>query len=330
MQFAFPEYWTWLLGIPVTIAILYLVFRRVTYITESWFSPDQYSRSHPFLKFGMRTAGFSLLFIALLGPYLNRKQESVSLVGREIFILLDVSASMNAQDVRPSRLEKAKEELGHLINHLKGDKIGLILFTEHAYLQCPLTQDYEALSLFLEMAGTYQFAQTGTQFRSAMVMAMDRFRHSETDQTLPDSRAIILVSDGEDFGDTYASLIGRLNQARIKVFPVGVGTAEGARVPRYEQGKQQGFMRREDGSVARSVLKDEDLKNLAVAFNTPYYKLDRSDQTLGELEERLYALTASPVETRILQVNNNLYQGVLLMAILLLFASMTLMPTRKL
>ena len=328
MKVIFPEYWIWLLGIPLSIGILFLVYKRVALITETWFSSDEYERSYPMIKFGLRVAGFVLLFMALVGPYWGEKEGESNLLGREIFILLDVSASMNAEDIKPSRLEKAKRELKMVINHLDGDKVGLILFTESAYVQCPLTHDRQAVSLFLDLAETRQFAQTGTQYRSALATAMDRFLNGSP-ESANTSRGIILVSDGEDFGDTYASLIERLKQSDVRVFPVGVGTYEGAPIPQFVNNKKKGYKRFEDGTVAISRLIDDDLQNLANEFGTRYIRLSNPTESLSELEKDIDDLASSPLDTQVAKVKNNKFQVFLFFSVMSLFVSLFLMPIRK-
>ena len=328
MNVVYPQYWIWMLGLPVSIGIMFLVYKRVNQIIDIWFSEDQYERSRPLTKFFLRSAGFILLFVGLLGPYWGNYEQKIGVVAREFYIVMDVSASMNAEDIKPSRLERMKRELKQLIAKLKGDKIGLILFTENAYVQCPLTHDHEAVSMFLDMAETEQFAQTGTQFRSALATAMDRFVNTESSDPNT-SRSIILVSDGEDFGDTYASLIERLKDARIEVFTVGVGTYEGAPIPQKTEQNIQSFKRYEDGTMVISRLVDEDLKSIASEFGTHYVSLDEPYDNLGELERQIYSLTASPIEAQMEKVENNRYQIFLFFSVIFLFSSMFLMPIRK-
>ncbi|MCI4668905.1 MAG: VWA domain-containing protein [Bacteroidia bacterium] len=326
MKFAFQEYWIWMLGIPVSLGIMFLVYKRVGQIIQTWFSSDQYARSYPFLKFILRGSSFALLFIALLGPYSETREEQVSIMGREVYIILDVSASMNATDIHPSRLSKAKQEIKKLVDHLKGDKIGLIVYTEHPYNQCPLTQDHEAVKLFIDMAQTDQYQQTGTQLRSALVMALDRFQNTQKDASQI-SRAIVLISDGEDYGDSYTSLFHRLKDQNIKVFPVGIGTAAGAPVPVAPNSRD--YKRMKDKSVIISRLVDDDLRRFANEFGTTYVRLDNDLKNLDELISQIYSMTATPLEVSIEQVANNRFQFFLFAAIILLFASMIVMPIRK-
>jgi len=328
VKFAFPEYWIWMLGIPVSLGIMYLVYKRVSQIIFTWFSKDQYERSFPLLKFGLRALAFVLLFMALLGPYQSTSEEQVNIMGREIYLLLDVSASMNATDIQPTRLERAKLELQKLVDQLKGDKLGLILFTENPYVQCPLTQDHEAVKLFIQMAETEQFTQTGTQFRNALALALDRFNHIEM-ESQQISRAVVIISDGEDHGDSYASLIERMKRQGIKVFTVGIGTDEGAPIPVSIQSSNPSYKRQEDGEVVISRLEDDALREIGKAFGTEYLRIDQDMVSTEKLEGQIYDITASALETSIEQVKNNQFQVFIFISVVLLVASMFIMPIRK-
>lgn len=317
-----------MLGIPVSLGVIFLVYKRVSQILVLWFSPDQYARSRPYLKFGLRSVAFVLLFVGLVGPYWGVSERQVNSLGREIFVLLDVSSSMNATDVQPSRLERAKQAFQAILPSLQGDRLGLIVFTEHPYVQCPLTQDHGAFQLFMNMARTDQFKQTGTQLRSTMSRVVERL--SETQTLRPDvSQAVVLISDGEDYGDLYASIIERLRQRNIKVFVVGIGTLPGAQVPIIEEGRMKGYYRYKDGSPVISQLREEPLRSLAQAFGTEYVPLRTPEDNLQPLADQLNQLAASPLETRIEEIENNKYQAFLFISVILLFTSLFLMPIRK-
>ena len=328
MDVVYPAYWFWWLAVPVSLGIIYLVYRRVAYITENWFAPETYARSYPFFKFWLRAGAFVLLFVALLGPYWGERPSQTPVLGREIYILLDVSASMNAEDVRPNRLAKVKEELRSLIDAMKGDKIGLIVFAENAYVQCPLTTDYQAVKLFLDLASSNQFAQTGTNFRAALGVALNRFSNLENPNDKL-SRVIILVSDGEDFGGKYTSIIDRFRQFYVRVFTVGVGTLEGAPIPHSEKGIQLGYKSHEDGTRAISYLQEESMQQIAAASGTNYIRIDDKTQSLEALQDQLQKLSVSPLSSRIEQVKNNKYQIFLGISLVLLLISLFIMPIRK-
>lgn len=328
MNWVFPEYGYWALAIPVSVGIIYLVYRRVEGLTRQWFAKGTYRMSAPLLKFVLRTVGFMLLFPALAGPYWETQPREVDRLGREIYLLLDVSASMNATDIAPSRLKKAKRELKRLLLQLQGDRVGLIVFTDYAYVQCPLTRDHRLLEEYLDMVDSDQFAQSGTQYRNALGTAYERLMAGEDRQGMS-SKAIVLISDGGDFGDTYTSISERLKLQGIKVFPVGIGTYDGAFVPRQASQSGQGYIKQADGSPVVSYLMDESLKQLARDFGTRYVSIEENYQDLHELEAQLLRLDASPFATQKEQVDLNRYQFLLGLALLLLMVSMFIMPIRK-
>lgn len=277
----------------------------------------------------MRMVGFGFVFISLIGPYLAQEDREVPRVGRDIFFLLDVSASMNARDLKPSRLEKARREVRRLIGNLEGDRVGIVAFTDVGYVQCPLTEDMSAALTYLDLLETDQFAQQGTQLRSALAVALERFQSLEENHPDRRARVIVLISDGEDHGDKYTSLVNRLKQSGVMVFPVGIGTYDGAPVPTDPADARSGYMRNEEGQMVISQLTDESLRTLASEFNTSYLAMTDDRDHLDRLEEQLYSMSASPLERNMEAVAGNQYQIPLFFAIMLLTGSMFLMPIRK-
>ncbi|MEO0472166.1 MAG: VWA domain-containing protein [Bacteroidota bacterium] len=328
MGFYHIHNWIWLLAIPVVAGILYFLYLRVNGIVQNWFSEDEYERNFAILKQSFRLGAFSLMVLALMGPYFGENSSETDLLRRNIYILLDVSASMNAEDLQPSRLEKARKELKSMIRKLEGENIGLILFAENAYVQCPLTQDHEALMLFLDLAESHQFSQTGTSFRNVLLKAEARF--DELAQA-PEfrSNAVVLVSDGEDHGDRYVSLIERLKRQQVKIFPVGVGTTAGAAIPLLQNGRKQGFIRHPDGSLAISQLIEEPMQDLASEFDTSYRRLNDQDDALDRLAEDIEQMAASPYASAFREMAGNRYQILLFLAFLLYVATFFMMPIRN-
>ncbi len=329
VRIAFPEYWLWWLGLPVSLGVIYLVYKRVSHMIRSWFSKEQYDRNHPFTKMLIRMVGFTLLFVALLGVYFPQEEQNVPRVGRDVMFLLDVSSSMNARDLRPSRLEKSRRELRRLIGKLEGDRVGIIAFTDVGFVQCPLTEDLAAALTYLDLLATNQFAQTGTQFRSALTVALDRFRSQEEQNLGRRARIIVLISDGEDHGDTYTSLVNRLKQSGVVLFPVGVGTYNGAPVPLDADDLRSGYVRNESDAMVISRLEDESLEDLASEFNTTMMTMTDDRDHLDQLEEQLYSMSASPLERNLQAVAGNQFQVPLFISFVLLLGSMFLMPIRK-
>lgn len=321
----FADYGGWLLLlIPAGIAAVFAFVRSVR-ATTGWFNETDYHFLYPVFKLILRGVALLLIGLALMGPYWGRLPEKVNKMGREVYFLLDVSASMMTEDIKPSRLAKIKKELKKAVTALKGDKMGLIVFTSDAYVQCPLTNDYRALLLFIDLVSSEQFSNTGTDFRAALSMALKRFTETEK-AAMKMSRSIVLISDGEDFGETYTSVTERLKQEGIMLFTVGIGTYEGGRVPNFRRGKQDGWKKNSDGSPAISQLKDESLRNLAEEFGTQYHNIDQPVDDLGPIIDQVKLVSASIMDSQTELTKVNRYQFPLLLGIILFGVSMFWMP----
>ena len=272
------------------------------------------------------------LAISIVGPWWGRVEEQISQLGREVYFLIDVSASMQTEDIKPSRFDKVKKEVRDMINQLQGDKVGIIAFTTKAYVRCPLTNDYKAALLFLDILEPTQYSSSGTDFRSALKLAYTRFFKGDQleeggeGQRKKVTRSVVLISDGEHFGEEYQSLVQRMQDAGITVFPVGVGTYAGGKVPNFRGKRQMGFKKNDDGSAAISTLTDDALMDLADQFGVEYVRIDDQIDDLNPVLNQIETQAASVVdrESRLAEVNR--YQIFLLLTVLCFFASMVLMP----
>ncbi|MEQ9304534.1 MAG: VWA domain-containing protein, partial [Marinoscillum sp.] len=153
------------------------------------------------IKFGVRTLYFLLILAALLGPSFGDTSREIKSVGKDIFVCIDLSESMNAFDIQPSRLEKVKFELKNIVEAFSSDRIGLIMFSNEAFMQCPLTYDNNALNLFIQALNTSLVPNSGTDFGPPLEMALKKLSDGESSVTQQKSKIIVLISDGEDFGE---------------------------------------------------------------------------------------------------------------------------------
>lgn len=328
MNWANGSFGWWLLLIPAGIVLVVFIFLRSEKIFKVWLRSDEYKFYDPVTKLVLRISGLVLLGIALIGPYWGRVEQKVSVLGREIYLVVDVSASMNAEDIKPSRLEKVKRELKVMVSELRGDKVGLIVFTSNAYVQCPLTDDFNAVNLFIDLIQTDQFANTGTKFRAGLSMALERF--TNTEKSLEKiTRSIVLISDGEDFGSGYTSVLDRLTEEEITVFAVGIGTNAGAPVPNIVLGQKRGYKKDANGQPALSKLEDKSLLEIADVFGTEYFKLNKQIKSLKPVTEQIKLLSASVMDSKVEQVNNNRYQWFAVIGLICLVLSMVWMPIRS-
>lgn len=323
-----PEYWPWAVFMLPILAMIGVIYYRSRRATGWWFDAADMHFFIPEAKLVMRGLVGLLLMAALLGPFWGRMEQEIPMRGREVYFLIDVSASMNCEDIKPTRLDKVKRELKRSIEQMNGDRVGLIVFTSDAYVQCPLTSDLNAANLFLDLVGTAQFSNSGTNFREALQTALTRFEDTEdsTEVRRKLSRSIVLISDGEDFGGEYGSVVGRLKEHDIKVFPVGVGTYEGAQVPDYRNGQKVGYKRAEDGGQAISQLKDATLQDIAGSFGTEYLALDDQFDNFDPVVDQIKMLSAQELDRQSRYAEVNRYQWFLGLGVILFIATLFWMP----
>ena len=222
-----------------------------------------------FIKLIIRSIYFVLIIIALMAPSFGDIKKEIKSVGKDIYILVDLSQSMNVQDIQPSRLEKVKFELKRVTEAFNSDRIGLVIFSSDAFVQCPLTFDQGALNIFIETLSTNLVPVAGTDFASALDLTLKRFKNSETSSKDTKSKVVILISDGEDFGDETENAADELENYGVKLFTVGVGTGEGGRVP-----GENGFKRDDNGKLVTSKLNSDALKKLAKITGGKYYEIN--------------------------------------------------------
>jgi len=203
--------------------------------------------------------GIIFILLASVGPQIGMKLTEFTREGVDIFILLDTSVSMNAIDVKPSRIEKAKYELGRLLNSLEGDRAGLIAFAGSAHLHCPLTEDYSASRLFLNMMDTDLITTQGTDLAAAIQLALDHVENNNEK-----FKVFVLVSDGEDHLGEAVTLAEHAQKMGIIIHTLGVGTLAGGPIPIYDDnGKRLKFKKNRSGQVVTSILNESTLDEIA-------------------------------------------------------------------
>ncbi len=255
-----------------------------------------------FVKFPLRILYFGLLMIALLGPTFGTSKRYVQAVGKDIYVLFDLSRSMNVRDVSPSRFEKARFELKSLIQSLEADRLGIIGFAEEAFLECPLTYDRSALLLFLQSLNTGIIGKGGTSFLPALSMALDRFDDSEERNQRFKSRLIVMISDGEDFGEDYLSILGQLRERGIPVFTVGIGTEEGGKIPYGNQ-----FIYNSKGKAVVSRLNSSSLELVASKTQGRYFHISKDKNEMPQLIQTVKELQGQRIDQKAIKVANNKY-----------------------
>lgn len=270
------------------------IARRSARLLPRWFANRRGHR--PYTVLALRLAGLACAYIALLGWASPSGIERPPARGRQIFFVVDVSASMNVADLRPSRLVKVKLELERAVTQLAGDQMGLIVFANYAYTLCPLTTDVPTLSTYLDMISTGQFVAQGSELRPALYEARRRFDDEalRSGDDADRARVVVLITDGEDHGGKFSSAIALLRDVGAVVVPVGVGTRAGGLVPELDAaGRPSGVRQAPGGGVARSARQDAALQKLADAFDQPYFILDAADDSFAPVVRHIERLPAA-------------------------------------
>ena len=224
--------------------------------------------------------GFVFLMIALLQPQWDKQEEVVEQEGRDLLIAVDISRSMLAKDVEPSRLEFAKQKIKKLLYNLSCERVGLILFSGTTVLQCPLTTDYAAFFMFLDQIDAETISSGTTSIDQAIRQALAVFDKLTTKKT----KLLCLFTDGEDFSTNLSGIKEQAASQGLSIFTFGVGSEHGAPIPIIDQnGKQTGFEKDDQGNVIMSKLNEGILSNLSKKTGGKYIHATTSDHDVQEL-----------------------------------------------
>lgn len=247
-------------------------------------------------KFLLLFIGTVLLIIATSGPRIGSKLQEVEHKGREILIALDVSNSMLAEDIKPSRLERSKQLISRMVDRMSNDKIGLIVFAGDAYTQIPITDDYSSVKMFLSGAGPDMVSKQGTAIGSAIHLAVRSFSSQESEreagESIP-SQAIVVITDGENHEDDAVGEATQAAEQGIKVYTVGLGDPNGVPLP-LSPGSSA-TRRDRDGNVVVSKLNEKLLKKVAEEGRGAYIPCDRINSLMDELDK----LERAELKTRV-------------------------------
>lgn len=266
-----------------------------------------------FFKLTVRTIIFALLIISFLGPSFGDAKREIKSVGKDIMICVDLSKSMEAFDVQPTRLEKVKYEMKRIVEAFNSDRVGVIIFSSEAFMQCPLTYDQNALNLFIETMNSSLVPSSGTDFGPPLRMALDKLSNQEGSSTQQKSKVIILISDGEDFGDQTGEIDKEIEEKGIKLFTLGVGTEKGSQIM-----TGRGYKTDAQGNPVISKLNSSELKSLASKTNGQYFEINESRNDVAKLINTIGKIEGELRDARFVDVSANRYYFFLLAALILL------------
>ncbi|MBX9851119.1 MAG: VWA domain-containing protein [Cytophagaceae bacterium] len=261
-----------------------------------------------FYKFLIRSGYFSLLIIALLGPSFGNVKKEIKSLSKDIYLVVDLSLSMNATDVEPSRIEKVKQSLKKINRSLTSDRIGIIIYTSTAHIQCPLTFDKEAVDLFIETLNPGLLSHGGTDLSTGLELAHEKFDKNDL------NKIIIVFTDGEDFGNKSKDIVRKIEKSNIHFFMVGVGTLEGGKIPfngKYKTDKE--------GKPVVSTLQRAALYELTEMGNGNYSEINQNSNDTEYLLKMINKIEGKITDAREIDASANKYFYFLLIALFLIF-----------
>ena len=326
-RFEDPIYLWLLLAVPVLFLVRFVVWKQRKNKLKKFGDPQllrqlmpDASVARPRVKFALLMAALSLLIVLLARPQMGSRISKEKRNGIETIIALDISNSMMATDVVPSRLDKSKLLVENLVVHFTNDKIGLVVFAGDAFVQLPITSDYVSAKMFLQNIDPSLIASQGTDIARAIDVSMHSFTQAEKV-----GKAIIVITDGEDHegGAVEAAKIAR--KKGINVFILGVGDPKGAPIPTGDGG----YMTDNTGQTVMSALNEEMCREVAKAGSGVYIHVDNTSDAQSRLNNELTKLQKGETESVVYSEYDEQFQAFGILVILLLIIEICILESRN-
>lgn len=278
------------------------------------------SAYRPTVKFWLLMAALALLIVTLARPQMGSKVSHEKRNGIEIIIAMDISNSMKAEDVVPSRLDKSKLMVENLVDHFTTDKVGLVVFAGDAFVQLPITSDYVSAKMFLQNITPSLINTQGTDIAKALTVSMRSF--TQQDKM---GKAIVLITDGEDHEGGALEAAKAAAKKGINVFILGVGDPKGAPIPTGNGG----YMTDNTGQTVLSALNEKMCREVAQAGSGMYIHVDNTSDAQDQLNAQLTKLQKGDTDSVIYSEYDEQFQAFALLALLLLIAEACLLESKN-
>jgi len=319
-RFAHISYLWLLAALPVFWLIFWLFMswrkQRLTVLAESHLLKSimpEVSRRKPWIHLALWNLAFVFSVLAAAGPQFGSKLEEAKREGVELMICLDVSNSMLAEDLSPNRLERAKRAVEKLIDRLRSDRIGMIVFAGKAFVQLPITTDYAAAKLFINSTNSGTVGVQGTAIGGAIDLALESFDMESTT-----SKAIIVITDGENHEDDAMEAAQKASEIGITVHTIGMGSEEGAPIPLYRGKQQIGFKRDREGNTVVTQLNETMLADIASAGGGQFVRATNADAGLDFIFDEIEKMEKSEFGSKVYTDYEDRFQYPLVLAIIFL------------
>ncbi|MBF1531913.1 MAG: VWA domain-containing protein [Prevotella salivae] len=327
LRFEDPIYLWMLLIIPILVLVRFIVWRKRKRNLRKFgdssllkeMMPDV-SKYRPTIKFCLLLSAITILIFMIARPQVGSKISHEKREGIEVLIALDISNSMLAQDVIPSRLEKSKLLIEDLVDHFTNDKVGLVVFAGDAFVQLPITNDYVSAKMFLQNINPSLITTQGTDLARAISLSQSCFTQREHI-----GRAIIVITDGEDHEGGALEAAREAYKKGINVFILGVGTSKGAPIP----DGNGGYLKDNSGQTVLSALNEQMCQQVAKAGNGVYIHVDNTSDAQERLNKELSKLQSGISDTVVYSEYNEQFQIFGIILLLLLIVETVLLESRN-
>lgn len=326
-RFENPAFLYLLIIIPVIIVMRLLEMRKRKLKLKKFgdlsllkqLMPDV-SSSRKSLKFWLMIAALALLIVMLARPQMGTKISQEKRKGIEVIISLDISNSMRAEDVVPSRLDKSKMLVGNMVDNFTNDKVGLVVFAGDAFIQLPITSDYVSAKMFLQNTDPSLIATQGTDLAGAIELSSKSF--TQQDKV---GRAILIITDGEDHEGGAIEAAEKARKNGIRVFVLGVGSTKGSPVP----DGNGGYMKDNSGQEVISALNEEMCKQVAQAGGGAYIHVDNTSLAQRQLNDELTKLQKGDISSVVYSEYDEQFQAVGILVLILLIIEMLILERKN-
>ena len=284
-----------------------------------------FSNNRSTFKYILFRLAISMLIIAASNPQYGENERTVASKGIDIMIALDISKSMMAEDIidEYNRLDIAKLSIGKLMNELRGDHVGIVVFAGEAYKQLPLTPDYQVAKLFLKNIGTDMISSQGTDIGNAIELCMSSFSDERKN-----NKAIVIISDGEDHEEMAVKAAKEATEEGVVICTVGMGSEKGVPIPIVRNGKKIGIKKDKDESTVLTKLNEENLIQIAQAGNGTYTKTRGLNLNLRKILDRINEIEKTTLKKDRYSTYDDQFQWFLLPALLLLLLDFMIFEKR--
>ena len=327
-RFADPTYLYLLAVIPVLAIIRFLTYRNQKKRLRKFGDPKllrslmpDVSRFRPAVKFWMLQGALALLIVMLARPQFGTKISNEQRTGIETIIAMDISNSMLAEDITPSRLDRSKMMVENLVDHFTNDKIGLLVFAGDAFVQLPITSDYVSAKMFLSSIDPSMMATQGTDIARAIDMATHSFTQEEGI-----GKAIIVITDGEDHEGGALESAKAAKDAGMRVYVLGVGSTQGAPIPIPGTGD---YMKDNTGNTVMSALNEDMCRQVAQAGGGAYIHVENNSAAQDQLDNELSKLAKKETTSTVYSEFDEQFQAVAILALLLLILEICIFDRRN-